>query len=163
YEKKSFKSSHVDKSGRFTFRNLQDGTYQIDIGSLPGDTYVVDILQGGKSISARDFKVDHGSTEPLEVIANPSGGSIVGSVPNGSPAEIMLVPMDGQRRFALDPGFTTRIGVESKSGDFIIRGVAPGKYLIFAFKLPADGGWNAISDSDLTGRYAKQGTPLTVK
>src|SRR5262249_11431653 len=133
YEEKSFKFSHVDESGRFTFRNLQDGTYQIDFGSLPGDTYVVDVLQGGKRISGRDFKVDHASTESLEIVVNPSGGSISGQVRNGDRAEIMIVPMDGQRRFALDPGFTTRILADGKSGDFNIRGVAPGDYRVFAF------------------------------
>jgi len=149
----------ADKSGRFRFPNLLDGTYTLDPLILPLDAYFVEILQGGKRLSNSEFVFNKSNPQPIEIIVSPNGGVIDGQVFNSDRASILLVPADGQTRYDAVP-----IRRTSPFGEFMIRGVAPGQYRIFAFNnLPSAVSSGAVAASDFVRPYEAQGTPLIVK
>ena len=149
----------ADKSGRFRFPNLLDGTYTLDPLILPLDAYFVEILQGGRRLSNLEFVFNKSNPQPLEIIVNPNGGIIDGQVFNSDRASILLVPADGQTLYDAVP-----IRRTSPFGEFMIRGVPPGQYRIFAFNsLPSAVSSGVIAASDFVRPYEAQGTPLIVK
>jgi len=159
YDPNSSMLAETDDAGRFTFHNLSDGVYMIDPLHLPGDAYVEEVLQAGRKLSDLEFAVNKSDSDPLEFIVNPSGGTVSGQITDSSHALIALVPVEGQAGYV-----ASTLGRSRATGEFEIRGVAPGNYRMFAFDAPSiDEVLGNIPLSDFVRLYPMQGTALTVK
>ena len=156
-------------------RELDGGRYEVQ-GIGVGQQYVLHLLSPQdvnlyvKSIRAAgaifpDRLIDAGQVgaEPLEVVLSTHGGSIHGTVNEGDVAvdldshiTVVLVPdtNDAARR--------ERDAVEASEstlGSFTIRNIAPGKYILFAWRDLPDGAWK---DEDFWREMKSEGTPLVI-
>jgi hypothetical protein len=158
YDSDSFLYTPVDKSGRFSFTNLLDGTYTLDVARLGSDAYVEDIRQGGRKLPGLEVTVKRVNPKHLEIIMDPSPGGIDGQILSSNPAVVVLVPMDSTKRY-----FPPQVRGMTQPGDFTFRILPPGKYRIFAFNIDSSDVFRTGSVADFLRPYEAQGTPIVVK
>lgn len=129
------------------FSNFLEGEYRIDtsVPVLLLDAYVADIRQGAASILDRGLvSIGKESAEPVEVILKRPAASIQGVIRDtkGMPARFAVVVLapNGVRR---DNPALFRTMVTLPDGSFLLRGLAPGEYKLFAFENVPAGAWLA--------------------
>jgi len=69
---------------------------------------------------------------------------------------VVLVPAASKRN---NPSFY-KTAVTDEKGHFVIRGVAPGTYTIFAWDFILPGAWQNV---DFVQKYQSRGRPLTIQ
>jgi len=152
----------VDANGKFEINNLSEGRYRINV--LPGTptSYVASVQQGGVNIFDEGFEVDNQTAQlPIRVDVNTTGETVEGNVridqlkdaPN---VNVVLVPAASKRN---NPSFY-KTAVTDEKGHFVIRGVAPGTYTIFAWDFILPGAWQNV---DFVQKYQSRGRPLTIQ
>jgi protocatechuate 3,4-dioxygenase beta subunit len=123
----------VRPDGGFTFTDVPDGTYSINVYPLPPGNYLkatgrVDVLDTGLTIS-------HGQAMgELDLTLSSSAARLEGTVSNDQqPApgtSVVLIP-EGARKTQLR---YYRQSTTDQSGRFTIRGIIPGDYRVLAFE-----------------------------
>lgn len=149
-----------ESDGRFSFQNVTEGLYALNLTGLPSGTYVSDIQQNGQSLGPSGLLVGTQDDNSIEVIIKDMAGTVRGSVQNQAAvrpgASVVLVPEPSLRwNDALYR--TTSV---SASGDFVIDNIAPGDYKLFAFEIATPG--SAVSPGFIS-RYESRGTAITVQ
>jgi hypothetical protein len=135
----------VDANGKFEINNLSEGRYRIsaNIREVPQASYVASIQQGGVNIYDDGFDVDTRSAQvPIRVEVNTAGEIVEGNVrinqlKDAASVNVVLVPSAARRS---NPAFYRTTMTDDK-GHFVIRGVAPGTYTIFAWDFALPGAW----------------------
>ena len=144
--------SPVSKDGTYRIQGVPPGHYRLRVTGLSGGFYVDSIRQNGTSVFDSGFDVGVEPPTPMQIVVKSGAGSVEGMSQPG--AMVALVP-DGHRQvYALYYGATA-----DGAGAFVMRGVAPGDYKIFAWEsLPAGGYLNA----DFLKKYEDSGRTVTV-
>lgn len=133
----------VGANGVFALEGVLDGSYRIKLSGLPKDFYVKSARLGGADALDSPITVSGSqSLGPLDVLVSADGGHIAGTVmSHGHPykaATVVLVP-DGRQRNA------ERLYMVSQdtdvSGHFVLGGVVPGDYKLFAWDQLLWGSW----------------------
>jgi Carboxypeptidase regulatory-like domain len=125
-------NASIKADGSFTFQDVPQGNYWISLSPLPSGFY----LKGSDEANALDgVAVTRGSAPPIvELVLSPGAAQVEGTVlsdENPCPgAAVILVPEENGRVRASDykKSFTDR------SGRFLLRGLPPGDYQIFAWE-----------------------------
>jgi protocatechuate 3,4-dioxygenase beta subunit len=142
----------IHPDGTFSFRDVPEGTYNMNLFPLPAGLYLVD--KEGSEILEAGVTVGPGHTVPsLELILSPASATVDGMVSGDGPiagASIVLVPDDKRRS---QPRYY-RTSASNRLGKFIFRGVAPGDYKIFAWEEVAAG---AFMDPEFLREYEDRG------
>ncbi len=152
--------------GTLTIENIPEGNYHIDAGgpstgSAP-DTYLKAARANGEDFLEKGLAVGAGSGRgPLEIVLSTAGARIDGSVTdeNNLPsagAVVTLVP-EGDRRKQFRLYMTT---TTDQSGQFVLRGIAPGTYKLFSWREVEDNGWE---DPEFLAPFESQGTRVTAE
>lgn len=124
------------EDGTFTLTSLRPGIYKLNISAIPAKGYVKSITLGGKDVAGGVLDLSAGVEEArVDILISMSGGEIDGAVktPEGQPsagAIVTLAPDPPQ------PGLSWlyRRQATNQNGQFTMRGIAPGKYRIFAWE-----------------------------
>jgi hypothetical protein len=134
----SREATAISRNGEFVARNLMEGgRYGIFVGNLPADAYVADIRLGPRSIFNEGSFIASASQDSLEVYIGSSGGTVKGVVRDTAgqsvpAASVVVVPDFSLRQNAL---LYKRITADAR-GQFVVRGLAPGDYQLFAWLSP---------------------------
>ncbi|HXP71061.1 MAG TPA: carboxypeptidase-like regulatory domain-containing protein [Candidatus Dormibacteraeota bacterium] len=158
--------SKIKPDGTLTFENVPEGNYEFEIyGRPPGfspDFYMKDALVNGESVLDKGLAVPAADSQrSVEVVISSAGARVDGTVTdeNDLPtagATVALVPEEGRRKmFRLYKDSTT-----DQYGKFVLRGIAPGKYKLFAWKDVENDLWQ---DPDFLKRYEDQGKEITAE
>jgi len=129
-------TSSVNSDGTFELKNVPGGTYQLVVAATSDklrDHFTKSVSLGGRDVLDSGFKVLPETFLDLVVSAN--GASISGTVVDAggkavANATIVDVPSPEHRS---RPDIYQR-GTTDASGHFILRGLSPGKYTVFAFE-----------------------------
>jgi len=116
-------------------------THRLEVSGLPEDVYVKAAHFGPKDILGNSFPISGPTTDRFEVVLSSKGGRVdgkVGGVVSGEDrplpnAAVVLVPSAQLQRIDL-----YRMTTTDESGEFTIRGLAPGEYKAFAFETASD-------------------------
>ena len=137
-----------------------DGPYDVLPVGLPVDFYVKSARLGEQDVLDTGFDFTPGVTGVLTLVLSPNSGQIEGSVASAKDepaigAKIMLIPADSHQS-------PTRYKTADtdQNGHFIIKGVAPGEYKIYAWEDIEDG---AYQDPDFMKPYESDGQTLSIK
>jgi 5-hydroxyisourate hydrolase-like protein (transthyretin family) len=127
-----FGSVTFDSRTEFTITNVPPGEYAVRLAGLPPDTALAETRKGTRRSINGSFSVSADSSEPLTLIVGQSG-TISGIVTdaNGRPAPmvpVLLLPEKAARLNAID----FRRASTDSNGNYQIRGVAPGNYVILS-------------------------------
>jgi hypothetical protein len=150
----------LDGSGKFQIANLSEGRYRMNF-LVPPTAYVASVQQGGINVFDDGFVVDAQTAQvPLRIEINTAGQTIEGNVKTSQKeaanALVVIVPAAARRN---NPALY-KTAVTDDKGRFVIRGVAPGSYTIFAWDFVLPG---AYQNSDFLQKYATRGRPLNVQ
>jgi len=154
----------ADRSGNFVWKNVNSGKYIVQVYGGDGQGFFLkSVTLGGRDI-ATGFMASGPAT--LELVVSTKGGTIEGvvvekekdvdtehPVPN---ATVVAVPEEKFRK--LPDRFGN--GSTDQHGRFIIRGVAPGSYTLFAWQDLEDGVWR---DPDFLKSQEANGTAVKVE
>ena len=155
------RTTQTDKDGKFVFRNMPVASYSLSFSLLPGpDSFAVDARQNGVSILDSEITVGDSSVEPIEVLVG-AGGTLDGVVrySNQVPLIVVLFPEATEQRVRL-----TKLGRTDPSGNFKLRGIAPGSYRVFAIdQAVLQGNSDGVFSEAFLSRYLPHGLLVTVR
>jgi hypothetical protein len=145
----------LHRTGLFSFSSLPAGSYRLSILDIPAPFYVKSVRMGsGPDVLNAGFTVP-GSTESMEVLIAGDGAELRGTVREGGDSTVVLIP-DGRPMLRAD--LYKRVRAD-KRGAFVIGGIAPGAYRLFAWKdIPG----NLFFDPDYLKPLISLGTPVTI-
>jgi hypothetical protein len=151
----------TDSSGAFVFAGVPECVCTFQIAGLPSTAYISDILSGSASIFDSGLTVGAEAPEQIQVLVNLAGSSVEGTVQNAArhalgAAQVVLVPQQSRR------GNTAlyKFAISDAGGHFVLRGVAPGQYKVFAWEsgTPAFAYMNAT----FMARFEDRGMPVNI-
>lgn len=117
--------------GTFSF-NISESEYRVIFSGLTEDAYLISAKQNGKDILSGTVQISVESD--VEIIAASDGGVLDGLVKNAAGesvpgAIVALVPEISLR----NRGDLYRTATSDQSGKFVLHGIAPGTYKVFAW------------------------------
>ena len=155
----------VDRLGNFEWKNVNPGNYIVQLlgTGAQSNFYLKSVTLGGRDI-ATGFTASGPAT--LDVAVSTKGGAVEGAVvekekdvdnvhpvPN---ATVVAVPEEKYRKLPDHFG----LGSSDQRGRFIIRGLAPGRYMLFAWQDLEEGVWR---DPDFLKSQEANGTAVKVE
>jgi hypothetical protein len=155
YGRGATSSASFKNPGEFSFDNVVEGDYRLQITDLPSGMYVKSARFGAVDALNDVLHVEPRTTERLAVVLGSDGGQLEGTAtdrnriptPNAS---IVLVPLNAPQRADLYKKVTA-----DESGRFQVRDIPPGDYLIFAWEDVDESVWrdpNFIRRNEAAGR-----------
>jgi hypothetical protein len=151
--------AHVDGDGSFEWKNVSPGNYSIqisDASSLP-NFFLKSVIAGGRDVVESGFSLSGGMTT-LDVLASANGAIVDGVATNRKDepvADGVVVAVPDVRLRNHPDRF--RKALCDQSGHFILRGLPPGDYTLFAWE-SVDG--EAYYNPEFLKGYEGQGKPL---
>jgi hypothetical protein len=148
--------------GTFSFQNLAADEYTLSVLGLSEECYTKTARMGGVDVLERGVDLSRGDVPgALDVILSTAGGHVEGSVvrDNQQPAAgatVVLVPDTEARRRR--PDLFQRASADD-AGRFVLRGIPPGDYRLFAWDNVEPGAW---LDSGFLRDQEQKGEPLSV-
>jgi hypothetical protein len=126
--------SSVTVSGEFRFQRVPPDRYQIAVLNLPPGFYLKAARVAGRDILDEGLELHGGQSLEVEVIVSAAGGRATGIVLDDerrpvAAATVVLAPEE-PRRHLLRLYETAQT---DPNGQFLLQGLAPGDYLLFAF------------------------------
>jgi len=122
--------AHPAADGRFTLKGIFPARYRLAVSDLPENAYIKSVRFAGRDVDETSFDVA-GAGE-LEIALSTAGAHLEGLVRDAdekplSGATVVLIP---------DPPRETRYATATsfEDGTFEIKGVAPGKYKVLAWR-----------------------------
>jgi len=148
----SARGTPVDANGSFAVASVPPGRFRIAaVSGLPPEFYIADVRQNAATVFDSGFDIDSRSPDPVEIVISNGAGVVDGTVLDGptktvAGAVVALVPES--KRFENRALFAS--ASTDASGKFVLRGVAPGDYRLFAWEnAPA----NAYQNSSFIRKY----------
>jgi hypothetical protein len=153
----------------FSFPNVPLGDYELSVGGsaispLTRDIYVADIRHGAQSVLYSGFTVGPDSPQ-LEIVIGSNGGRLEGNIEGKSAngVQLVLVPQ-GARRQTRELYISLPLTATNATGQFTLRGIAPGEYKLFAWELAAGQPPELpYGDREFLARYETRGTAVSVQ
>jgi len=124
----------IQPDGTFVMANVNPGEYDLVFNGLPPDAYVREARYGGVDALTQKVSIGSASSDSLEIALSTKSGQLTGVVTDLDrrplPAvEAILIPEGSVRRPDRYKSSKT-----DETGRFLIRGIAPGDYRIYAWE-----------------------------
>lgn len=151
--------AHVKADGSFEWKSVPPGNYFVQLAGDGADLFLKSSLAGGREVGDAGVSVNGGDMG-LDLVASNDGGVVEGVVTDqkGDPvANAVVVAVPETRLRARVELY--RKTVSDQSGRFMLRGVVPGEYGIFAWE-SVEG--EAYLNPEFLKSYEGQGTGLRV-
>jgi len=151
YQGVTDRSQMPKADGSFTIPAVAEGNYKVQVRGLPANAYIADIRQGSSSMLESGIDVANKTPPLVEVIAGTDGATLKGTVVPS--AIVVIVPAPQFRRQTAFFKSATADG----EGHFIISGIRPGEYTVFASKNLPEG---AYQNTEFLQRNESSGKPV---
>jgi hypothetical protein len=151
--------AHVNSDGSFEWKNVPAGHYYVQISDASSllDWFLKSVAAGGRDAADAGFSVAGGMTT-LDLVASANGAVAEGVATNqkDEPAADAVIVAVPEARFRGHPD-RYRKAVADQSGHYVLRGLPPGDYTLFAWE-SIDG--EAYYDAEFLKSYEGQGKAL---
>ena len=143
--------------GMFTLDNVLPGEYRVQVAGLQADFYVKDVRFDGQDVLNKPLHLSPAAQGRLDVVVSTRvsriGGTITDETLHPAPGvQAVLVPDQYRDRPDLFRNVTT-----DSNGRFVMEGVAPGDYKVFAWEAMEQ---FAYYDPGFLRRYEQRGQPV---
>ena len=134
--------AHVDENSQFTLKDVPQGTFRISVDGISKDCYIKEVQFGEIVLPDHLLHAKRGITARLDITISTKGARLQGVVVNGESLPVagvwvVAVPEESKRSLRyLYKSVTT-----DQYGRYDLRGLAPGKYRIFAWDGVLLGEW----------------------
>jgi hypothetical protein len=146
--------------GSFVFAGLGEGDYRVGVSVIPSSAHVKAIQWGGVDVLSGGLRLDKLPASQLDILINLDGATVEGVAINErsepvSNATVVLVP-DIPSRNAVH---LYRSVNSNGSGEFEIKGIAPGSYKVFVWESVPKEAWH---DPEFLRSFEVYGTPVSL-
>ena len=148
----------VDDQGNFTLENVSAFRNMASITGLPDGFYLKSASFDNQETIDTGFEATGSGSYRLDLVVGGDGAQLDGAVldikdqPVGV-AMVVLVPADPDRR----PARLYKSTDTDQNGQFTMKSIPPGKYLLYAWENVDDGDW---FDPEFMARFEKQGESI---
>jgi hypothetical protein len=148
----------VKKDGTFVLKSHAPARYRLNVWPMPAGAYIRRVQVGDEEVKGGviDFRTGVSARE-ITVTISLNGAQIEGVVRNidqpSANASVVLIPSDSTLRNHYE------IATSDQNGHYVMRGVAPGKYKLYAFDQIENG---AYLDPDFLQPYENHGEPIEI-
>jgi len=149
----------VDDQGNFTLENVSAFRMMASISGLPDGYYLKSANFDNQETVDTGFEATGTGRYRLDLVVGGDGAQLDGAVldikdqPVGV-AMVVLVPADPDRR----PARLYKSTDTDQNGQFTLKSIPPGKYLLYAWENVDDGAW---FDPEFMARFEKQGQSIS--
>lgn len=147
----------VKEDGTFQVKNLVEEDYAVRVSGLGPDMYVKSSKVGGDDVRETGFNPAKAKGNSLDIVVSTNAAQLDGVVTqDGNPfggARVVLVP-EHTGRGKPEPA---RAGISDQQGKFVLRGIRPGKYRLYAFEDFEPG---AQDDPEYMKRFRNEGESI---
>src|SRR3989441_2013983 len=145
--------------GMFTFENVLPGEYRVQVAGLQSDFYIKEVRFGGQDALNQPLHLSPSAQGILDVVVSTHVSRIRGTITDETSQPVpnvqaVLVPDQYRDRPDLFRNVTT-----DSDGRFLMEGVAPGNYKVFAWAAMEQ---FAYYDPDFLKRHEQSGQPVKV-
>jgi hypothetical protein len=146
----------------FKIENNSLGSYEVHIRGLREGLYLKGMRMGDQDVTEKGVDITQGfAGEELTVVLSPNGGVVEGSVTNAKdePAvgvKVTVIP-DASHQ---GTEWLYKIADTDQNGHFVIKGIAPGDYKIYAWEELEEG---AEQDPEFMKTHESDGQSLSIK
>jgi len=145
---------------QFTGKLHPGDRYRVNVPNLPQDFYLKSVKVSGREVANTDVVIGGRHTE-IDLLVSPAGGHIEGTTLNDqhepiSGSYVLLVPTSSDK---LDADLIRPARSDVK-GKFVLRGVPPGSYKLFAFE---DAEAEILNQPDLLAKYEQNSQSVKVE
>jgi hypothetical protein len=135
-------SASVNLDGTFEIGDARPDLYRAQLRGLPPDYFLKSVKLGSEEGLQHGIYLRSGGVAQVEITVSPKGARVEGTVlgEDGKPAAgalIVLVPEPERRKM----WHLFKSEISEADGTFAVRGIAPGKYRVFAWKDADLGAW----------------------
>jgi beta-lactamase regulating signal transducer with metallopeptidase domain/protocatechuate 3,4-dioxygenase beta subunit len=151
----------VDAQGNYVDDNVPASHTQVYVNGLPDSFYLKSASLEGQETIHTGFEVTGTGRRRLDLVVSGDGAQLGGVVSDSndkpvSEATVALVPADPALRSSPRLYKSTDV---AHNGQFSLKSIPPGKYLIYAWESVEDGAW---FDPDFMARYEKLGESVSL-
>jgi len=150
-------SAQLEEDGTLRLNNVPRGQYDLSFMGLPNGYYIKSARSGDLDLRENSLNLTGSSTEELEIVLSGKAGAVAGSVKDTPGATVVLIPEGLNRRQRSNWYRTT---TADRSGKFVLNGITPGDYKLFAWDDIEDGAW---MDPDVIDKVENRGAQITVR
>lgn len=151
----------VKADGSFTIPNVIPTHYELNVHGFPEDYYIKSAALGGKDILEAGVTFTPGTSSAIEIVLAGTGGQVEGVALKAdqqpaTEATVVAVPDEPRRA-------QSRFYKEDHTdqyGRFTIKGVAPGRYKLFAWEDVEDG---AYQDPEFIKKFESLGEAIAIR
>jgi len=136
-------ANDVHSGDSFELKGMFPGRYRIRIDMMPQSAYLKSATFGSQDVRANLLEIpQHQPVGTLELVASWDGVQIQGTVlgPDGHPVPSATVVLAPDPRLRRDAALFRSVPTYS-GGRFLMQGIPPGKYTLFAWDKIAYGAW----------------------
>jgi hypothetical protein len=148
------------ETGEFTIVGMPPGTYKLSLFGMPPDMYLEDLRQGNVSVYDEGFTVTDRPGDPVQLLLASPGARVEGIVRDArqAPAPTVLVVLIPESSRRQDTSRFRRIASD-KDGKFVLRGIPPGTYKLFAIDNFPENTWR---NAEFMQKYESRGHSVTL-
>jgi hypothetical protein len=121
----------VGESGVFKATGGAARVYDVEMLNLAPDLFLKAIHVGTTDVTGKGIDRTQGTVDEVTLVLSDAGGSIEGTV-NGDSAPVVSAVVIAVSQTGLD--MNRKEAVSDEHGHFVLKGIAPGEYRIFAFE-----------------------------
>ncbi len=149
--------AEAKNDGAFLFESVIPGSYQMHIGGVGRKWYLKEARIGTQTFQDGSIVISAGEENSLEVLLSPKVARIIGSLSEGeySPGSHDVIAFSDDKYHQVHPA------IFDVAGDFVIDGLAPGRYRLIAIpKLDVEEPWE---NSRVNDYLFSQATAVSVE
>lgn len=151
----------VESNGKYLIRRLSPGDYWFSVRINEATFYVKQVLCDDQDLTLQPVTIELGSERDCRVTVRTDSAIISGQVMDGDkPIPGFIVVAIPESRASRKAPYNTQVGRTSSSGQFLLSGLAPGDYLLFAVPRDDQERYFALDFADKNQRDAVR---VTVK
>lgn len=131
----------VNADGSVLLSGLAPGVWRLSVENLPEGMWIKSVAFGDIRATGQQVNLPAGARGPLRIVLAENGAQVSGIVEReGEPSQTTVVLVPDEAELRLSPQ-AYRFSQTDSRGAFILKGVRPGDYRLFAFESIAPFAW----------------------
>ena len=148
--------AEVAQDGKFILKNVTPGVWDINVQPVPKGGYLKAMLLGTADVLRGEMTIGTETPPPMRISVSSKAGEVSGKIEGAHKGVVLLAP-DGASADVMS--FYERVTADDE-GRFVVRGITPGSYKLYAFTRLRRQAW---SDPNFLTPFHERGVAVEIK